>query len=273
MENNNVYENLKKQKRKSIMFTVTLIVLLLIMAVISVYFIVFDNIDSFLSKFQNQEINYVTVSDDENFTYKINGNEAYLIDYSGNKKSVEIPSKIKNADVVYIESFNNKDVEEITIPDSVLYIEDNAFYHLDKLTTVKGCKNVTDIGEGAFKGCTSLEYYTFTDNLLAMGHESFCNTNLKNVTIPSNITGLNKRVFNSCRNLEEVTIGAGVISIDDQCFKNCKKLSKIICYGGTMSFDDEVFTNCDNDMIIYCNESSDMNLYCQLVGIKTQRIS
>lgn len=273
MENNDVYENLKKQKRKSIIFTVSLVLLLVAMAVISVYFIVFDNIDSFLGQFQNNDIQYETVSDDLGFTYKVNGKQARLIDYSGSETVVEIPSTVGEADVVYIEGFNNEAVTEITIPDTVLYIEDKAFYHLNKLETVKGCEMVTDIGEGAFKGCTSLENYDFTDNLIAIDHEAFCNTNLKSVTIPPNMTGLNKRVFNSCRNLEEVTISAGIISINDQCFKNCEKLAKVYCYGGTMSFDDEVFTNCSNDLTIYCNSESDMNFYCDLVGIKTQEIS
>lgn len=270
---NDVYENLKKQKRKSVIFAVSLIALLVAMAIISIYFIVFDNIDSFLGQFQNSDIQYETVSDDLGFTYKINGDEAKLVDYSGNEKIVDIPSNVNDADVVYIESFNNEDVVEITIPDSVLYIEDKAFYHMDKLKTVKGCKMVTSVGEGAFKGCTSLENYPFTENLISMEHEAFCNTNLKNVIIPPNMTGLNKRVFNSCRNLEEVTIGAGIISINDQCFKNCKKLSVINCYGGTMSFDDEVFTNCSDNLIIYCNPDSDINYYCELAGIKTQAIS
>ncbi len=47
-----IYKSIRKQKRKSIRFAVILVILLLIMAAVSVYFIVFDNIDSFLALFQ-----------------------------------------------------------------------------------------------------------------------------------------------------------------------------------------------------------------------------
>ncbi len=48
-----IYKSMRKQKRKSIMLVAIFITLILIMAAVSVYFIVFDNIDSFLSMFQN----------------------------------------------------------------------------------------------------------------------------------------------------------------------------------------------------------------------------
>lgn len=47
-----IYKSLRKQKRKSIRFVVLLSLMLLCMAAISVYFIVFGNIDSFLKMFQ-----------------------------------------------------------------------------------------------------------------------------------------------------------------------------------------------------------------------------
>lgn len=47
-----IYKSLRKQKRKSIRFVVLLTLMLLCMAAISVYFIVFGNIDSFLKMFQ-----------------------------------------------------------------------------------------------------------------------------------------------------------------------------------------------------------------------------
>lgn len=51
--NEEIYKSLKKQKQKRIIFFILFIVLMLFMAAVSVYFIVFDNIDSFLAMFQN----------------------------------------------------------------------------------------------------------------------------------------------------------------------------------------------------------------------------
>lgn len=47
-----IYKSLKKDRRRRIAFVVFFILILLFMAAVSVYFIVFDNIDSFLSMFQ-----------------------------------------------------------------------------------------------------------------------------------------------------------------------------------------------------------------------------
>jgi flagellar basal body-associated protein FliL len=51
--NEEIYKSLIKQKRKRITFVVLFILMMLFMAAVSVYFIVFDNIDSFLALFQN----------------------------------------------------------------------------------------------------------------------------------------------------------------------------------------------------------------------------
>ncbi|MCH5304572.1 MAG: hypothetical protein J1E41_06885 [Ruminococcus sp.] len=47
-----IYKSLKKQKIKRIRFVVLFILMLAFMAAVSVYFIVFNNIDSFLKIFQ-----------------------------------------------------------------------------------------------------------------------------------------------------------------------------------------------------------------------------
>ncbi len=47
-----IYKSLKKQKIKRIRFVVLFILMLIFMTAVSVYFIVFNNIDNFLGYFQ-----------------------------------------------------------------------------------------------------------------------------------------------------------------------------------------------------------------------------
>ncbi len=47
-----IYKSLKKQKIKRIRFIVLFILMLIFMTAVSVYFIVFNNIDNFLGYFQ-----------------------------------------------------------------------------------------------------------------------------------------------------------------------------------------------------------------------------
>lgn len=270
MENNNinnVYKNLEKQKKNRIIFVSFIIILMVIMATVGIYFIVFDKIDSFLDYFQ-APVQYETISDNNGFSYTIKAGNAYLTDYTGNDTNITIPSSVNEIPVSHIESINNRDVVEITIPDSVIYIENYAFYHLKKLKTINGGENISTFGEGAFKGCTSLENITFYNSLHTISLEAFCNTNLKEITIPPTVNFLDKRAFNSCRNLKKVDIGAGVYVIEDQCFKNCKNLTDVYFHGGTISLETEVFTKCHQNLTIYCKENSDMVYYCKKEGIK-----
>lgn len=113
-------------------------------------------------------------------------------------------------------------------------------------------QSVTEIGEGAFSGCSSLEYITIPENVISLdtnqlfkncsnlkgvvlpssttsiGDEMFLNAyKLESITIPENVTTIGEKAFNRCNSLQSVNIPHGVSNIATQAFSVCPKLTRI----------------------------------------------
>lgn len=148
---------------------------------------------------------------------------AYLVACPSDRtKEVVIPEGIRT---VLSSSFKNCNVTSVKFPDSVVNIEDKAFYscknlkHVDfghgithigskaswhvfaacGLEEVEIPEQVTYIGRGAFWSC-ELKKVTFHDGLLAIASDAFDgNIELEEVTIPDNMTHIGEEAFNSVK--------------------------------------------------------------------------
>jgi len=104
-------------------------------------------------------------------------------------------NKIKTVLMLYP---NSKTDAEYAIPNSVIYIEDNAFNGSEYLRSVTIPDSVTSIGKSAFSLCP-----------------------IKSVIIPNSVTSVEEGTFSYCRCLEEVTIPNLVTSIGVAAFYGC----------------------------------------------------
>ena len=104
-----------------------------------------------------------------------------------------------------ITGIKDKSVTDITIPDYVTSIGDNAFRGCSSLTSVNIEEGVTSIGSYAFYGCRGLT----------------------SVTIPDSVTSIGDYAFAVCRGLTSVTIGNSVTSIGNFAFLECNKLIEV----------------------------------------------
>ena len=87
---------------------------------------------------------------------------------------------------------------------------------------------VTNIGESAFDGYTSLE----------------------SVTIPNSVTSIGEWAFSSCTSLTSVTIGTGVTTIEDSAFADCPSLTSVYFQGNAPTVGLDVFDG-DNKATVY----------------------
>ena len=124
------------------------------------------------------------------YEYKVSDGEATITkyaNYSTEYVEVTVPSTIGGYPVTAIGdgAFSGRStVISVTLPDSVVDIEDHAFWHCRSIESIKIGKNVKSIGEQVFYYCERLT----------------------SITIPDSVTSIGEYAFRSCGNLTSIKI-------------------------------------------------------------------
>ena len=137
-------------------------------------------------------------------------------------KGGEIPEGTK---VIGEGAFKAHEFESITIPQSVVLIDNGAFGDCRNLTSITIPEGVTSIGNSAFKGCSNLTSVTIEGGT-SIGTLAFdsCRS-LTSITLPSTLTSIEYGAFSDCSSLTSITIPAGVTSIGSYAFDGCYALA------------------------------------------------
>ena len=152
---------------------------------------------------------------------------------------------------------------DLYIPDSVVYIGDDAFANLnigtievdadnkeffvdelgvlfneDKTRLIK-CSNsnimgsfeipstVATIEGGAFWDCEYLTYICLPDSIEHIGYMAFAQTSIKEIDIPDSVVDLGHFAFFECADLESVSIGDSVEYLGADTFCGCENLKNV----------------------------------------------
>lgn len=103
-------------------------------------------------------------------------------------KTLKVPGELGGKPVIGI-GFRTKqtavfanavDVQEVILPDSIKYIGVDAFVNMDKLYTVTGGKNITQVFGNAFYSCEKLETVSFLESVEWISKNAFRETPLAN---------------------------------------------------------------------------------------------
>ena len=150
-----------------------------------------------------------------------------------------------NKDKSEIVSFRNQKNESYIIPDSVTDIGDGAFGGCSSLPNIVIPNSVTSIGDYAFEYCSSLSNIVIPDSVTAIGNFAFSDcSSLSNIVIPDSVTAIGKCAFSDCRSLSNIVIPDSVTAIGKWAFYDCRSLPNIVIPNSVTSIGDYAFSDC-----------------------------
>lgn len=156
---------------------------------------------------------------------------------------------------------------DITIPDDVIEIADNAFKGCTVITGLTIPEGVKTVGDSAFEGCTALEHVTVADSVNQYGISVFqgCKS-LKSVVLGSG-ANLNYDMFKGCSSLEDLTIPNGVDTIVAPVFGNCTSLRHITLPEDMDEIEEGVFDDCTALERIDVRNGEEDDFFCSKDGV------
>lgn len=118
------------------------------------------------------------------------------------------------------------------------YIQPGWFSGRTDIASVDFCYGMTDIGVGAFSGCTNLTAVTLPDSIERIGFRpvstskreadgAFADCGLTSVVLPNSLVRINPYTFYDCESLTSVTIPSSVVGIHEGAFAHCDSLFEV----------------------------------------------
>lgn len=128
--------------------------------------------------------------------------------------SINIPNTVKTLALGALENLN-----EITLPDSVEVLGENAFSYCKKLTSIVIPHSVKTIGKSCFSDCVALKYVSLPDGIDCIPESCFwyCES-LDSIDLPSSIKRIGKHAFACGPKIKELDLPYGLETIEEGAF-------------------------------------------------------
>lgn len=190
-----------------------------------------------------------------------------------NLKKIKLPSGIESIGKEAFAKCTSL-TGEITIPESMVSLGDNAFYDSNLYRIVFNAKNV----DGGSHLCTNTERLLIGTNVEVLPNTMFAYGKLKKITFEERNDNAQLRIgtfcFEECDNLESISFPKGYIEVKDNAFFGCSNLAEINVAGivktiGNNAFSGTKITNISfpdglktigNEAFAYCDNLKSVNL-------------
>lgn len=167
--------------------------------------------------------------------------------YTGEDIDIVIPKRINGLEVLKIgfNTFNDKNLESVIIPDTVTTIGTQAFMD-NNLQSLYLPDSVVQISYGAFQN-NILKEVRLPNNIAVIGRQAFNRNHLESVVIPDSVVTIGVSSFGNNR-LLSVILGAGVATIDTGAF-NSNNIESIYIPDNVSTLGSVAFRNNNIDSI------------------------
>lgn len=200
------------------------------------------------------------------FEYTVSNGGAIITGCDGNPQGqLVIPEVLDGYKVTGIgdRAFFLDDLTGISIPNTVTFIGERAFYHCDKLTDIVIPDSVTEIGAEAFDNCRSMTSIELPDKLAVLSEGLFreCQA-LTSATLPHGLMRIEDEVFSGCKSLESIVLPQGLQFLGNDIFNGCSKLPGLALPASLTEAGPHAFRgyrtktgiNADTASPIFCND-------------------
>ena len=143
---------------------------------------------------------------------------AYIQPVYNNETGEELPINIilpQNLTKIGNSCFEGTPIKQITIPDTVTEIGDNAFAFCHQLESITLPPGIQKISNRMFLGCIRLTSITILESVTEIASQAFASSGLTSITIPSTVTTLGRDAFYNCASLAHMDIQANVTEIPE----------------------------------------------------------
>lgn len=162
---------------------------------------------------------------------------AEITSYNGDEAAITVPSKIDEKTVTKIGDY--------AFSPEKGGIDKKRRDILQQIKSVFMARTIRQIGTGAFKNCSSLEYVLVPGSVEKIGDRAFSGClELEAVTLPDGLCSIGNGVFFGCKKLDSIEIPTAVKEIGDLAFSGCEHVTFITIPDGVTKIGRKAFSGC-----------------------------
>lgn len=206
-------------------------------------------------------------------------------------KHVTIPNGIKKIGKAAFK--NCRSLTQVSIPASLIYLSTDLFRGCDSLRSIyvdpknKHYKSEPNKRDGsdhvlfnknksmiiAYPASSREVQYDVPDSVTVISDWTFSECKkLNRISIPDSVGEIGEGAFCNCVLLDELEIPDSVEIIDDCAFRGCSNLERIVIPASVKELGWGLFDGCPDNLVVYCDEGSEIQAYCKRNKIKEDRI-
>ena len=141
-------------------------------------------------------------------------------------------------------AFEECNISEVIIPDSVKHIGESAFLGCMNLSKVRLSNNLTVIEPYTFQVCPKLLQIELPDSIESIEHEAFTGCGLQYVRFSANLKSIGSSAFEMCDNLAVLNLPLSLEKIDSSAFVLCSHIKAITIPDHITVVERETFAHC-----------------------------